>query len=176
MDVRMMGHGRAPGVQHRGDSDPCPEMLGIGGDRQQRFGRCLEQQVIEHCLVVIRDVGDRGRQGEDEVEVGHGQEIGFALRQPVRRGGSLAFGAVAVAAGVVGDLGVAAVLTSRDMATESRGAAALDRRHHLELAEAHVTGVGGTPRSPVVAEDVRDLQPGAAHGRRVRPPVSAAPR
>jgi hypothetical protein len=35
--------------------------------------------------------------------------------------------------------------------------AALDRRHDLELAEAHVTGMGRTPSWPAVAEDVRHL-------------------
>jgi hypothetical protein len=49
------------------------------------------------------------------------------------------------------------------MATERHGAAALDRAHHLELAEADVTGVGVPPRRPVVAEDVRDLQSGPGH-------------
>jgi len=41
---------------------------------------------------------------------------------------------------------------------ERRGAAALDGRHHLHLAEAHVTRVGVTPGGAVIAEDVRDLQ------------------
>src|SRR5437879_13397933 len=52
------------------------------------------------------------------------------------------------------------------MAAERRGAAALDRRHHLQLIEADVTGMGRTPRRPVVAEDVRDLQRWAGHSRR----------
>ena len=43
--------------------------------------------------------------------------------------------------------------------TERRGAAALDRAHRLELAEAHVTA----PSGPVVAEDVRDLQSWTGH-------------
>ena len=69
--------------------------------------------------------------------------------------------------GVVGDLGVRAGLTARDVAAERCGAAALDCAHHLELAEAYVTGVGVTPRGPAVAEDVRDLQsrPGHEPGR-----------
>jgi hypothetical protein len=46
-------------------------MLGIGGDGQQRLGRRLEQQVVDHRLVLVGDVGDRGRQSEDDVEVGH---------------------------------------------------------------------------------------------------------
>jgi hypothetical protein len=52
-----------------------------------------------------------------------------------------------------------ALLTARDMPAESRGAAVLDRRHHLQLAKAHMAGVGFAPRRSMVAEDVRDLQP-----------------
>src|ERR1017187_9736034 len=71
-----------------------------------------------------------------------------------------------VTAAVIGDLRVRAVLAAHDMAAESHGAAALDRRHHLQLAEADMTCIGFTPSGPVVAEDVRDLQGGASHDRR----------
>src|SRR6266478_6636238 len=63
-----------------------------------------------------------------------------------------------VAAGVVSDMGVRAILAARDMPAERRRAAALDGRHHLQLAEAHVTGVGVTPRRSVAAEDIRHLE------------------
>ena len=56
-----------------------------------------------------------------------------------------------------------AVLAARHMATERRGAAALDGIHHLELAEADMTSIGGTPRGPVVAEKIRDLQGWPGH-------------
>jgi hypothetical protein len=71
-------------------------------------------------------------------------------------------------AAVVGDGRVAAgiVLATRHMPAESRRAAALDRAHHLQLAEADVAAVGVTPRRPVAAEDIRDLQQWPGHGRR----------
>src|SRR6516225_6141658 len=52
-----------------------------------------------------------------------------------------------VAAGVVGDLRIGAllVLAARDMTAERCRAAVLDRRHHLELAEAHMAGIGLAP-------------------------------
>src|SRR5271168_4826957 len=73
-----------------------------------------------------------------------------------------------VAAGVVGDLGMAArrVLAARDMAAERRRATALDRTHHLQLIEAHMPAVGLTPSGTVVAENVRDLQSWSSHDRR----------
>ena len=67
---------------------------------------------------------------------------------------------------VVCDGDVCTILTARDMPTESRGAAALDRAHHLQLAEAQVADVGATPGGSVVAEDVRDLESGTSHGYR----------
>lgn len=69
----------------------------------------------------------------------------------------MALWAVPVAARVVGDDRVRALLAARDMTTKGRRAAALDRRHHLQLVEAHMTGIGSTPRRSVVAEDIRDL-------------------
>jgi len=88
------------------------------------------------------------------------QQFGLALGEPPARGGALALWAVAVATTVVGDDGVSAllVLATRNVATERRRAAALDRRHHLQLVEAHVAAVGLTPSGPVVAEDIRNLQ------------------
>src|ERR1700680_1623287 len=78
----------------------------------------------------------------------------------------VSLGAMPVAAGVVGNLGVAAVLvpTACDMTPERCRAAALDRRHHLELAEADMAGIGLTPCRSVVAEDIRDLQRPPAAG------------
>jgi len=72
---------------------------------------------------------------------------------------------MSIAAGVVGDDGVAAapVLTTRNMPAESRRAAALDGAHHLQLGQAHMAAVGVTPSGPVVAEDIRDLQSRTGH-------------
>jgi hypothetical protein len=71
-----------------------------------------------------------------------------------------------VAAGVVGDERVRALLAARHMAAECRRAAALDRRHDLELTEAHTAGVGFTPRRSMAAEDIRDLHRWTRHVRR----------
>ena len=62
-----------------------------------------------------------------------------------------------LAAGVVRDAQVRAGLAALDMTAQRRRSAALDRRHDLELAEAHMAGMGRTPSRPAVAEDVRHL-------------------
>jgi hypothetical protein len=156
--VRVVGHGRAPCVQHRGDADPCAEVLGVGGDGERGLGARPHEEIIDEAFVLIGDVGDWRRQSEDEVEVANRQQFGLARCQPGLRGPGLALRAVPVAAGIIGDVFMGAVLAARHMAAECRGAALLDGLHHLQLREADVPGVGGPPRRPVVAEDVRDLQ------------------
>ena len=50
-----------------------------------------------------------------------------------------------------------AVLATFDVTAQRCRSAALDRRHDFELAEAHMAGMGRTPRRSAAAEDVRDL-------------------
>ena len=63
---------------------------------------------------------------------------------------------------------VRAVLAALDVPAERRGPATLDRRHHLQLGEAHVTGVSLAPRRPMGAKDVGDLQARPRHAALVR--------
>ena len=167
MHVWVVGHGRPPGVQHRCEADPDAETLGVRRDRQQGLRRRLEQEIVDHRLVVIGDGADARRQREHDVEVGNLQQLCLARLHPVSGLATLALGAMAVAAGVVGDGCVAAhgVLTARNMPAEGRRAAALDRAHHLQLPKAHVAAVGLTPSGTVVAEDIRDLQTWTGHER-----------
>ena len=65
----MMGHRRAPGVEHGGDADAGAQVLGIGRDREGGLGRCLEQQIVDRGLVLVGDIGDRPRQRKHQVEV-----------------------------------------------------------------------------------------------------------
>ena len=130
----------------------------IGRDSLHRLRRRLEQQVVEQRLVLIRDVGDLSRQREDDMEVADRQQVGFAPGQPCPRGRTLAFGAVPVAAAVIGDPPVPAVLAGLDMTTQGRGAAVLDRRHHLQLEQTQVPGMGGPISWASTAEDIGDLE------------------
>ena len=158
VDVRMMGQRRSPSVQNAGHADLRAEALGIGGDGRHRLGRCLEQQAIDGALVPICDTGDLGRQGEDQVEVFHGQQIFGSRRHPVARRRSLTFGTVPVLARVVGDVLVIAFGAGRHMPAERLGSAGLNGGHHFELAQADMTRIGPPPRRAIAAKDVSDLQ------------------
>src|SRR6516162_1022136 len=82
---------------------------------------------------------------------------------------------MAVATRVVSDAAVAAILATLDMPAECGRAALLDRRHHLELTEAHMPGIGSTPVGSMAMKDVCELQPRAAHRRPASPRVVACP-
>jgi len=69
MDVRMVSHGRSPGVKHGGDTDPGTQMLSIGGDGRHCLRRGPEQQIIDRRFVLPGDGGDLGRNAEHDVEI-----------------------------------------------------------------------------------------------------------
>ncbi len=123
-------------MQHGGDADLGAQMFAIGGNRKQCFRCRLEQRVVDHRLVGVGDAGDLRRQREDNMIVRHGQQLGPARLQPIVGRRRLAFGAMPVTAGIVGDVEVAAVLATHDVAAERCRAAGFDGRHHAELAQA----------------------------------------
>src|SRR5215472_7648964 len=172
----MVGHCRAPAVEHGGRADVRAEVFGIGGNREQRFGRLTEQQVVDRRLVLVSDRSNLGGQCKDHVKIGDRQQIGLAGSKPILCRRALALWAMAVATGVVGDAAVAAVLATLDMPTERGRAALLDRRHHLELAQAQMPGIGSAPVGPMASKNVCDLQLRAAHRRSAKPRVAASRR
>jgi hypothetical protein len=65
---------------------------------------------------------------------------------------------VPVAAAVIGDPPMPAVLAGFNMAAHGSGAAGLDRRHHLELGKAQMPGMGSPISRPCKTEDIGDLK------------------
>ena len=84
----------------------------------------------------------------------------------------MALGAMTVATGIVGDARVRAVLAALDVPAERGRAASLDCRHDAELAKTQMAGILRPPCLTVAAEDIRHLQLGPEHVRRIK---SAAP-
>ena len=67
--VRMVRQCRAPRMQHQRRADLRAQMLWIGGNGAQGFGGNMEQQALEHRLVVPGDRADRGGQCKDDMVV-----------------------------------------------------------------------------------------------------------
>jgi len=171
MNMGMMLQGLTPGVQDGGDAELGAEMLWIGGDGGERLGCRSHQDGIDGRLILESDLGRRRRQGEDDVEIGHGQKLGLPGGEPLRPGQPLALRAVAIAARVVGDAGHAAVCTGFDMAAERRRAAGHDGAHDAPLCAAEMAFVIAAIGVAVPAEDVRHLQ---SRGHVTRPIRRAA--
>ena len=145
-------------------------MLRVGSNLQDRVGTGPHPQIVALSFVLICDVSDRFWQGEDEVEIPHGQQLCFPGGQPCFCGAGLTFGTVTVTARIVGDVLMSAAFTPRDMTAECRRAAALDGAHHFELVQADVPRVRRTPGSTVGAEDIRNFQQWTRHGAALRRP------
>ena len=125
----------------------------------RRFNSCGSEAPIQTGAHVAVDAGGNqpaGKAGSAADDRCGGRRRG-QKRSGGARSGGLALRAVPVAAGVVADASVRAVLAAFDMATQRRRSAALDCRHDLKLTQAHMAGMGHTPSRPAVAEDVRHL-------------------
>jgi len=87
----------------------------------------------------------------------HGQQIIHTRIEPAFCDTTLTLRTVAVPAGVIGDLYLAAVPATQHMASQAGRSAALNGRHDLELIVTDVSGVGLSPHRTMAAEDIRDL-------------------
>lgn len=113
-------------MEHGGHADRCTEVLGVGRDG----GECLrcrgEQQAIDLGLVLVGDGADRGWQREHHMEVGDWQQLRGARLKPVGSGSPLTLRAMTIAARVVGDASVRAILATLDMPAKRGGTASLE--------------------------------------------------
>jgi hypothetical protein len=77
---------------------------------------------------------------------------------PILRNRALTFGAMTIAAGVIGNVRMTARQARSHMTTESGSAACLNGRHHFELGQAQMTRISKTIFRPMGAEYIRDLK------------------
>src|ERR1700726_2835805 len=126
-----------PGMEHAEEADLGSEMGGIARDLQQGFGAGPKQQTIDDFLVLQSQRSQLRRQGEDDMDVGRGQQFTTTRRDPAFTRTGLTLRAVPVATRVVGDGGtMSAVGALIDMAAEGSGATACDSQQDLEVGPA----------------------------------------
>ena len=158
MQMRMVLQCLSPGVQQGDCADLCAEMLRVGGDVAHCIGRSAEQDGVDRALVLERDLRRRRRQGEDDMVVGHRQQLGLTRLEPLGTCQTLALRTMSIAAGVVGAADQPAVAALLDVPSECRRSTDLDRRHDTSLDPAEMSAMAATERSAVAAEDIRHLQ------------------
>ena len=169
VQMRMMGHRRAPGVKDGGEADAGAEMVRVCGNRRHRLRGRPEQEIVDGPLVLEGDCRDFGWQREDDVEVSDRQEVSLSCFQPITGRRTLAARAMPVAAGVVSDPQMAAVVAAFDVSAEGCGAACDDRRHHLQFGQVQMSEAGCLECGACTTEDVGEFNPGSHRLSRVRP-------
>lgn len=141
MDMRVIVEVLAPGVQHGDEADLGTQMSGISGNPVQCLCDGTKQDRVDLLLVLKGDRGDLLRQGEDDMEIANGQKVCLSGGKPIAAGLALAFWAMPVAEGIVGNADGVAVLALLDMPNQTSGTAYLDRTHDAALDTSEMTVV-----------------------------------
>lgn len=97
----MVKQGLGPRVKDREETDVGPEVFRVGSDFEEGLGGGAEQDLVDDLLVAEPERSDLARYCEDDVEVGHREELLGAVPKPLRALVTEARGAVAIAAAVV---------------------------------------------------------------------------
>src|SRR5208282_3702872 len=152
-----------PGVQNRGEADLGAEMLRVAGNGFECLDRCLKQDAIHDCLVLVGKRGNLLRQREHDMKIFDLQQVSLARCKPLPRRRTLTLRTMPVATTAVCDLGMRALATAMDMATQSSRSASLDRCHDAKLATIEMAGIGLAVGFAVASEDIRHLELGTRH-------------
>ncbi len=153
----------SPGMKHAQQADVGSQVLRVACDFEQRGGTGTEEQIVEQLFILQHECRELMRQSKDEVEVGHGQQLGRARSQPSVASVPLTLGAVPVAAGVIGDGLVSAAGATVAMSAERRRAATHDRVHHLAVLRGKMRSMPSEEAAARYAKDVGHLKGGPAH-------------
>ena len=87
-----------PTVKDGEEPDLRSEVLRVGGDGGQGFGRLAKENAVDHFLVLRCDGGNLFGNGKNNMKVGHVEKLGLSVLNPTCPGEALAFWAMAVAA------------------------------------------------------------------------------
>ena len=154
----MMDQSLAPGVKNGEEADFGPEMLRIGSDTAQGFGRGAKKNAIDDAFILQGHSGNLLGDREDNVKIGDIEQFGLTILNPVCPGQRLAFRTVAVGTGVVADPLMTALVTLLPMSAQSCGPAHFDGSHHTPMSCRQGCRMFLTIIVAVAAEDIRHLQ------------------
>ena len=109
--MRVMQQVLAPRMQDRDKAKVSSKVFWIGTNGAQCLGGGLEQDVVDHRLVLKRDGCNFLWDGEDHVEVFDRQKFSLTILKPLVTRKRLALWAMSISAAVVGDTVVTAGIT-----------------------------------------------------------------
>jgi len=123
-----------PGVQYGGKTNLSPKSLITQSQLQQSLRCGLKEQIVQELSVEQNHWVEFMGQSHNDVEVVDWKKSFCALFQPFCLAEVLTFWAVAIAARVIGNGGIAAAVAANiDMAAQSCGAASLNIFHGFLL-------------------------------------------
>src|SRR4030042_4327705 len=108
--MRMVQKILAPSMKHGEKADFGAEMFGSGSYGAQRLRRGGEENAVDHILILVSDAGNLFRDCKNDMEVLAVEKLGLTLFNPLCAGEGLALGPVPIAATVVGNALVSAVV------------------------------------------------------------------
>ncbi len=134
MDMGMKLEFLIPGVEHAEEANLGSEMSGVACHFQERFGAGTKQQTIDDFFVRQGQRSQLRWQGEDDMDVGRGEQFALASLEPAFASARLTLRAVAISAAVIRDGGTMSTAGALiDMAAECSGAAARDGQQDLDM-------------------------------------------
>ena len=154
----------APGVQHGDEADIGAEMLRVGSDGLEGSCGASEQRAVDYAFILQRQRREFSGQGEDDVEIGDGQQIFATILQPGGAPVRLAFRAMAVAAGVVRYAHLTAGIAGIDVAAKLGGTTGREIAQDAPLCLRHRQAGHATIGSGQGTDDVGDLEGWLVHG------------
>ena len=168
----MMVQGLAPGMQDREEADVGAEMPRIACHGQEGVGHGLKQARIEGTRVLQHQRAEGMREREHHMEVGDVEELRFAGGKPRRLRAALALGAMPIATGVIGNLGVVTVVALRLVASEGCRPAGRNGPQDPPLLGGDGRAIAREIRLAILPDHVRHFEARAAHDRVSRGKVS----
>ena len=153
VDMEMRPQGLVPGVQDHGAPDLPAEVAVPKLD--ERLAGGVEQQGQQGPLVGQDEGVEVVGHGKHQVEIGHRQQLGFAVLDPLHLGKCLALRAVAIATGIIRVPLEPTGGTVFGVPTELRRPAGLEIVHHLLMRGRY--GMGTAVRRTIEAEDIGDF-------------------
>jgi hypothetical protein len=111
MNVEMEKEFLSPGVKNGEKANLCTKMLRVFGNGTQCLGYTPKKHPVQKAFVLKSQRAELIRKRKHHVEVRYFDEFLLPLDEPLRPGGGLALGAVAVPTGVIRDLYEAATVT-----------------------------------------------------------------
>ncbi len=153
----------APGMQHREESDLCPQMVRIACHGQERLGHGLQEEGIQHPRVVEREWAEGMREGTHHMDVGHVEQFSVAGREPGGLRPARTRGAMPMATGVRGDLQVPTLVTLRGVPSQGGSPADRDRPEGAVLLRGSGGAIARQRGGAILAHHVRHFEGGAVH-------------